>query len=80
MASTLLQEISKDERERAIMRSRRMAETDRVSNLLTAEARGEARGINKVFELLEQGIPLAEAKKILENNSTNNSSDSAEPR
>ena len=71
MASELLQEISKDERERAILRSRRMAETDRVSNLLTAEARGEARGValgmNKVFELLEQGVPLAEAKKILGN-------------
>ena len=70
MASTLLQEISKDERERAIMRSRRMAETDRVSDLLTAEARGialgETRGMNKVIELLDQGIPLAEVKKLLE--------------
>ena len=44
MASALLQEISKDERERAIFRSRRMAETDRISDLLTAEARGEAKG------------------------------------
>ena len=64
MASTLLQEISKDERERAIMRSRRMAETDRVSDLLTAEA----RGMNRVFELLDKGLPLAEVKKLLENN------------
>jgi len=44
MASVLLREISKDERERAIFRSRRMAETDRVSDLLTAEKRGEMRG------------------------------------
>ena len=44
MASALLMEISKDERERARLRSRRMAETDRISNLLTVEARGEARG------------------------------------
>ena len=44
MAAELLQEISKDERERAILRSRRMAETDRVSDLLTAEERGEIRG------------------------------------
>jgi hypothetical protein len=43
MAAALLQEISKDERERAILRSRRMAETDRVSDLLTAESRGEMR-------------------------------------
>ena len=44
MASALLMEISKDEQERARFRSRRMAETDRISNLLTVEARGEARG------------------------------------
>ena len=43
--SALLQEISKDEQERAIFRIRRMAETDRISDLLTAEARGEAKWI-----------------------------------
>ena len=43
MAATLLQEISKDERERAIQRSRRMAETDRISDLLTSEEIGEIR-------------------------------------
>ena len=43
MAATLLQEISKDERERAILRSRRMAETDRISDLLTSEEIGEIR-------------------------------------
>jgi predicted transposase/invertase (TIGR01784 family) len=47
MAATLLQEISQDEREKAILRSRRMAETDRVSDLLTAEERGEIRGMAK---------------------------------
>jgi len=65
MASALLQEISKDERERAVFRSRRMAETDRISNLLTAEARGEAKGRTQVFELLEKGVSLPEAKKML---------------
>ena len=44
MASALLQEISKDERERAKFRSRRMYETDRISDLLTAEEKGEKRG------------------------------------
>ena len=44
MASELLMEISKDERERAIMRSRRMFQTDQFSNLQTAERRGEKRG------------------------------------
>ena len=43
MAAALLQEISKDERERAILRSRRMAETDLFSNIRTAEKVGEAR-------------------------------------
>ncbi|MCL2182136.1 MAG: Rpn family recombination-promoting nuclease/putative transposase [Chitinispirillia bacterium] len=37
MAATLLQEISKDEQERARFRSRRMFETDMASNILTAE-------------------------------------------
>jgi len=43
MAGALLMEISKDERERARYRSRRMFETDQTSNILTAEARGENR-------------------------------------
>ena len=42
--SALLREISKDERERAILRSRRMYETDMASDLLTAEERGEIKG------------------------------------
>ncbi|MDR3013018.1 MAG: hypothetical protein LBU70_07395 [Chitinispirillales bacterium] len=61
MASTLLMEISKDERERAVFRSRRMAETDRISDILTAEA----RGMIKAFELLEKGVSIDEAKKQL---------------
>ena len=50
MTATLLQEVSKDERERALFRSRRMFETDRVSDLLTAEARGEIKGMEKGIE------------------------------
>jgi len=45
MASTLLMEISQDEHQRAKYRSRRMYETDMTSNLLTAEERGEKRGL-----------------------------------
>ena len=44
MAAALLQEISQDERERAILRSRRMYETDMTSNLLTAKRKGEIEG------------------------------------
>ena len=45
MAGDLLMSISKDERERAVFRSRRMYQTDLASNLATAEDRGERRGI-----------------------------------
>jgi predicted transposase/invertase (TIGR01784 family) len=44
MAGNLLMSISKDERERAIFRSRRMYQSDLESNLATAEARGKAEG------------------------------------
>ena len=68
MAATLLQEVSKDDRERALFRSRMMFETDRVSDLLTAEARGEikgrAEGKAEIIALLEKGISLEEIKKI----------------
>jgi len=69
MAAALLQEISQDERERAILRSRRMAETDRISDLLTAEERGEIRGEAKgreeILSLLRKGISLEEIERIL---------------
>ena len=45
MAGDLLMSISKDERERAVFRSRRMYQTDLASDLATAEDRGERRGI-----------------------------------
>ncbi len=43
MAGNLLMSISQDERERAVFRSRRMYQTDRESDLATAEDRGEQR-------------------------------------
>ena len=43
MARVLLKSISKDERERAHFRSRRMFETDMESNRIIAEERGEKR-------------------------------------
>ena len=39
MATSVLREISKDEHERARLRSKRMYETDMTSDLLTAEER-----------------------------------------
>jgi len=44
MAAELLMEVSQDERERAINRSRRMYETDRINDILTAEDRGRDQG------------------------------------
>jgi predicted transposase/invertase (TIGR01784 family) len=44
MAGEVLAAISKDEHERAKFMSRRKAETDRVSDLLTAEERGRIEG------------------------------------
>ena len=53
MATALLMEISRDEQERARFRSRRMFETDVTSNLLTAEARGEAKKAVEVAKKLK---------------------------
>jgi predicted transposase/invertase (TIGR01784 family) len=44
MAGSLLMSVSKDERERAVYRSRRMYQTDVQSNIATAEDRGRREG------------------------------------
>lgn len=44
MAGNLLMNISQDERERAVFRSRKMYQTDLQSDLATAEDRGWAEG------------------------------------
>ncbi|MCL2218647.1 MAG: hypothetical protein FWB94_01990 [Chitinispirillia bacterium] len=63
MAATLLQEISKDEQERARFRSRRMFETDITSNILTAEDNGRRKGeaqaqINIAKKLKAEGVDV----------------------
>jgi len=62
MAATLLQEISRDERERAILRSRRMYETDKESDRLTSEEIGEIRERGKW-----QVVVAVNEKEIAEN-------------
>jgi len=47
MAGTLLKSISKDERERAHFRSRRMFQTDMESNRITAEQSGIEIGVKR---------------------------------
>ena len=63
MAGNLLMNVSKDEKERAIFRSRRMYQTDLASNLATAEDRGIQRGkaeekIEIARNLLSTNLPL----------------------
>ena len=69
MAASLLREISKDEHERARLRSQRMYETDMISDLLTAERRGKIQGIAEGeargrAEGEARGIAEGEAKVI----------------
>ena len=59
MAGNLLMSVSKDEKERAIFRSRRMYQSDLESNLATAEDIGEQKGIIKVARnLLELNLSI----------------------
>lgn len=60
MAGDLLMSISQDEKERAVFRSRRMYQTDKASDIATAEDRGRARG--------EVAKALAIAKNMLRRN------------
>jgi len=76
VAGEVLMSISKDERERAIFRNRRIALADLESNLITAESRGRAEGmisvarkafkmkmsINEIIELT--GLTYDELEKI----------------
>jgi predicted transposase/invertase (TIGR01784 family) len=57
MAGSLLMSVSKDEREQAVYRSRRMYETDMQSNIATAEDREEQRGLQiKAFAIARNMI------------------------
>jgi predicted transposase/invertase (TIGR01784 family) len=47
VAATSLMKVSKDDRERAIQRSRRMYQTDLESNMLTAESNGIKKGLKQ---------------------------------
>ena len=59
MAGKVLMSVSQDERERAVFRSRRMYQTDLMSNLATAEDRGVQKGIITVAKnLLQMGYSV----------------------
>ncbi|MDR1581002.1 MAG: hypothetical protein LBS35_11645, partial [Synergistaceae bacterium] len=65
MAGSLLMSVSRDERERAVYRSRRMYETDMQSNIATAEDRGEQRGLQIGEQKGEQRKAFAIARNLL---------------
>ena len=54
MATKLLTDISQDEKERAIFRSRRMYQSDLESNIRTAILIGEERGDKKLENKLNE--------------------------
>jgi predicted transposase/invertase (TIGR01784 family) len=59
MAGNLLMSISKDERERAIFRSRRMYQSDQASNEATLLERGRRAGRDEIAQkLLAMNLPL----------------------
>ena len=65
MAGELLMNISQDERERAIFRSRKKYQTDLESNMLTARREGRAEGRSEVRaefarNLLKRNRPIDE--------------------
>ena len=61
MAGNLLMSVSKDEKERAVFRSRRMYQTDRQSDLATAEDRGVQKGrMDVARNMLKRGRSIDE--------------------
>jgi predicted transposase/invertase (TIGR01784 family) len=59
MAGSLLMSVSKDERERAVNRSRRMYQTDMQSDIATAEDRGRQEGMLAVARnMIAEGEPV----------------------
>jgi predicted transposase/invertase (TIGR01784 family) len=71
MATELLMEISRNDRERAIMRSRRMYETDRFNELQLAEERGKEEGraegkAENVKRMYQKGYNVATIAEILD--------------
>ena len=65
MAGNLLMSVSKDEKERAIFRSRRKYQTDRQSDIATAEDRGEKRkALSIARNALQMGMNIDEVVRL----------------
>ena len=69
VAGEVLMNISRDERERAIFRSRRIALADQESNIITAERRGAAEERVKWQGIVdEQASEIAQLRALLDEN------------
>ena len=67
MAGNLLMNISQDERERAIFRSRKKFQTDIESNMATAEDNGiKKRNVQLIEKMLRRGDIISEITEFLE--------------
>jgi predicted transposase/invertase (TIGR01784 family) len=65
VAGEVLMSISKDERERAIFRNRRIAIADRESDRVTAERRGEkAKALSIARNALQMNMPIDDIVKL----------------
>jgi predicted transposase/invertase (TIGR01784 family) len=65
VAGELLMSISKDERERAIFRSRRMYQADKESDMIVAKRAGRAEGMSDVAKrLLVRNRPIDEIAEV----------------
>jgi len=64
MLGNLLMSVSQDERERAVFRSRRMYQTDLLSNLQTACDNGVAQGLQQGLQQSKEKGKMAEKYEI----------------
>ena len=67
MAGNLLMSVSQDERERAVFRSRRMYQTDLLSNLQTAYDNGVTQGLQQGLQQDTENGKMARNLEIVKN-------------
>ena len=67
MAGNLLMSVSQDERERAVFRSRRMYQTDLLSNLQTAYDNGVTQGLQQGLQQGTENGKMARNLEIVKN-------------
>jgi len=66
VAGNLLMNISQDERERAIFRSRKKFQMDHASDIATAEDKGRQGEAKEILGLIKSGYTLEQIEKTLQ--------------